>query len=750
MDKMYADIIVDIALQKLDRHFTYIVPERLRTQIRIGSLVCVPFGGGNRYVKGYVLSLSDTTDAPLDILKEVDSVLTDEKTVDSDLIALAVAMRDMYGGTLSQSLKVVLPVKKNIKVRKRELIVLTTDEDTAMERLAHFEKKHQNARLRLLAELISQRVIPSDIASSKLNVSSSVIKALCEQNLCTVVPEKEYNDAKTSEKELGIVLTSEQQKIADAIIDDYHNKRNTISLIHGVTGSGKTEVYIEIVSEVVRSGQQAIVLIPEIALSFQTLMRFYKRFGSRVRSIHSKLSEGERYEIFRQAKNGDIDVIVGPRSALFTPFENLGIIIIDEEHEGSYKSEKTPKYHAREIAIKRAEYKNICTVLGSATPSVDSYYKAKKGIYKLYKINERPGVSVLPEVSIVDLKEELRAGNRSMFSRKLIDSIEQRLKNGEQTLLFLNRRGFAGFVSCRNCGYVYKCPHCDVSLSLHGKDSMVCHYCGHTEKYDRICPECGSSFIGTMKSGTQAVEEALIKIFPEAKMLRMDSDTTKTKDSYEKILSSFTDHEADILIGTQMIVKGHDFPDVTLVGIMMADMSLYSGDYRSSERTFQLLTQCAGRAGRREKQGEVIIQTYSPENETIISASAQDYESFYNSEITYRNLLSYPPAGHMMVMLFEDRNTDFLDKFCDRIYKVVNNSLHHFDKSERVSLIGPAQASISYINDIHRRVLYIKTAKYDTLIKLKDGIEKYLKNIEDVKKEKMPSIQFDIDPMDGY
>ena len=750
MNALYADIVVDIALQKLDRHFTYLVPDSMRDEIRIGSLVSVPFGGGSRYVKGYVIGFSDTTDIPVEKLREVDSLLTDESTIDSDLLALAIRMKELYGGTLSQSLKVVLPVKKNTKMKKRELVVLSADLEVSNEKLAVFEKKNQKARLRLLSELISEKVIPKEIITSKLNVNSAVIKALSEMDLCVVVSEDEYSE-KLSDNVSNddIILNSEQRCVVDGVLSDYHKKTGGVSLLHGITGSGKTEVYIEIVSEVVKSNQQAIVLIPEIALSYQTLMRFYKRFGKRVRTIHSRLSEGERCEIFKQARQGLIDVVIGPRSALFTPFSSLGIIIIDEEHESSYKSEKTPKYHARVMAMERAKLEGIPLLLGSATPSVDSYYAAKSGEIKLYELKMRAAGAKLPEVISIDLKDELKSGNRSMFSRTLLEAIDERLRKHEQTLLFINRRGVSGFVSCRSCGFVYKCPHCDVSLSLHGKDTLSCHYCGYSEKYNKICPECGSKFIGTMKSGTEAVEKSLSDIFKEAKILRMDADTTKEKDSYEKILSSFANHEADILIGTQMIVKGHDFPAVTLVGILMADMSLYSGDYRSSERTFQLLTQCAGRAGRRENDGLVIIQTYSPQNEIIEFSKAQDYESFYNSEIAFRKLMSYPPAGHMMVILFEDKSESLLDKYCERIYNVISNSLHHFDRTERVSVIGPSKTTISYINDVHRRVLYIKAAKYDTLIRLKDAIEKYVESIER-KGDKILPMQFDFDPMDGY
>lgn len=741
---MYADIIIDIALKQLDRCFTYIVPPEMRSDIREGLLVSVPFGAGSRYVKGYVVKLSDTTDAPLEKLKYIDALLNDEATVDPNLLALAIKIKELYGGTLSQSLKVVFPVKKKVNVKKRELLVLSASEEIIAEKLELYERKHQVARLRLFNELLSQKEIPKDIATSKLNITSSVIKALVEQGVCEVIVKSED---KTSPIDNKLILNKEQQNIVDSVLADIENGKNDVSLIHGVTGSGKTEVYIEIVAGIVKSGKQAIVLIPEISLSYQTMMRFYKRFGERVKTLHSKLSSGEKYEIFEQAKAGEIDVVVGPRSALFTPFTNNGIIIIDEEHEGSYKSEKTPKYHAREIAKERAKLERVPLILGSATPSVDSYYNAKSGNYKLYKLSTRATGANLPLVKIVDLKEELKAGNKSVFSRELISDIDKRLNANEQVLLFINRRGYAGFVSCRNCGYVYKCDHCDVTMTLHGKYSLNCHYCGDRKEYRGICPECGSKYIGTMKSGTESIQLSLQEFFPEAKILRMDADTTSKKDAYEEILSAFANHEADILVGTQMIVKGHDFPDVTLVGILLADMSLYSSDYRSAERTFQMLTQCAGRAGRREKQGEVIIQTYSPKDDTIINAAAQDYEKFYEAEISYRALLDYPPTGHMLVILFEDAAEEYLIKFSERVYKVIDNSLYRFD--DDVKLIGPASATLSYINDIYRRVIYIKASKNETLIDIKDALEKYSENLAS-KGEKVPSMQFDFDPMDGY
>ena len=369
---------------------------------------------------------------------------------------------------------------------------------------------------------------------------------------------------------------------------------------------------MELISRVIGQGRQAIVLIPEIALTYQTVMRFYNRFGDRVSIMNSRLSAGERFDQFERAKKGEIDVMIGPRSALFTPFSNLGLIIIDEEHEAAYKSEQVPRYHARETAIQRAKMAQASVVLGSATPSIESYYKAKNGEYVLLRLQKRVQQKPLAECYTVDLREELKEGNRSILSRKLQELMEERLEKKQQTMLFINRRGLAGFVSCRACGHVIKCPHCDVSLSQHTGGRMVCHYCGYEEPEPKVCPSCGSKYISGFKAGTQKIEEIVKKRFPKARTLRMDTDTTRNKDSYEEILSAFANQEADILVGTQMIVKGHDFPNVTLVGVLAADMSLYRNDFHGAERTFQLLTQAAGRAGRGKETGEVVIQTYTP------------------------------------------------------------------------------------------------------------------------------------------
>ncbi len=516
------------------------------------------------------------------------------------------------------------------------------------------------------------------------------------------------------------------------------------------------------IEQMVAMGRQAIVLIPEIALTYQTLLRFYRRFGDRVSVINSSLSMGEKYDQIMRAQAGELDVIIGPRSALFTPFPDLGMIIIDEEHENSYKSESMPKYHARETAVQIASMHGASVVLGSATPSMEAYYRAKQGQYRLYEMTGRHGNSMLPRVYTVDLREELKQGNRSMFSRKLRELLEGRLQAGEQTMLFLNRRGYAGFISCRACGHVMKCPHCDVSLSEHRGNMLLCHYCGHEEPKSAVCPVCGSKYLLGFKAGTQQIEEALHKEFPQARVLRMDADTTRTKESYEKILSAFADEKADILVGTQMIVKGHDFPNVTLVGILAADLSLNQNDYRA-----------AGRAGRGQKPGEVVIQTYQPEHYSIVHAARQDYAGFYEEEIAYRELMQYPPAAHMLAVLVTSREQEQGAALSARLAGAVNalrqgktrtgrtdnspgqeaagaaGGMEQDADAERwqlLQVIGPAEASIGRINDLYRHVFYMKHPDYQVLVEIKDNLERLCKG-EELKNQ---TVQYDFDPMNTY
>ena len=494
------------------------------------------------------------------------------------------------------------------------------------------------------------------------------------------------------------------------------------------------------------------MLIPEISLTYQTLMRFYRHFGDRVSVMNSTLSESEKSDQFERARRGEIDVIIGPRSALFTPFPRIGAIIMDEEHESSYKNESMPKYHTREVAEKIASMQNGVVVLGSATPSLESYYQAKEGKYRLYELSRRLTGGTLPSVEIKDLREELRAGNHSILSRRLSELVSDRLAKGQQTMLFLNRRGFSGFVSCRSCGFVPKCPHCSVSLSLHRGGRLLCHYCGYEEPMPDKCPECGSPYISGFHAGTEQAESFLSRQFPKARILRMDADTTRTKGSYEKILSSFANEEADILIGTQMIVKGHDFPNVTLVGILLADQSLNASDYRSAERTFQLLTQAAGRAGRGKYPGDVVIQTYEPEHYSIVHAAHQNYEEFYREEMVYRKLLRYPPAEHLLAIQIISRSEEHASLFAHKTRALLEQlTAETREKNpDRLLFIGPAPAVLEKLRDEYRYVIYVKSPDYDTLIVCKDGVEAAAERAVKASREMDTMFQFDFDPINAF
>ena len=604
MKKYYADVIVDISHEKLDRPFQYRIPEKLREELETGACVTVPFGNGNKLLKGYVVGIGDVCKYDPARMKEIRGMAQGGVGVEDRMIALAGWIRKNYGSTMIQALKVVLPAKRSVKRLEHRTLQRIMGREEIISLLGESRRRRQVAKERLLQELVDQEAIPYEWVTGKLGVSSQTVKSLERAGAVKVVSTQAFRNPirLANVEEQRKRLSNAQMRVVDEVLADFDNGHPDTYLLHGITGSGKTEVYMQLVSEIVGRGRQAIVLIPEIALTYQTLLRFYTRFGDRVSILNSNLSSGEKYDQCERARNGEIDVIIGPRSALFTPFPKVGLIIIDEEHEGSYKSEASPKYHAREAAIEVARLHGASVLLGSATPSLEAYYRAEMGEYKLFTLKERLTGGQLPKVHTVDLRQELRAGNRSIFSRKLQELLADRLSKGEQSILFLNRRGYAGFVSCRACGHVMKCPHCDVSLSEHGsgpgRGVLMCHYCGYQEPKPQTCPKCASKYISGFKAGTQQIEEKLREMFPTVRTLRMDADTTRTKDSYERILSAFMGGEADVLIGTQMIVKGHDFPKVTLVGVLAADLSLSVGDYRAGEKTFQLLTQAVGRAGR--------------------------------------------------------------------------------------------------------------------------------------------------------
>ncbi|MBR5337466.1 MAG: primosomal protein N' [Lachnospiraceae bacterium] len=644
----FADIIIDISHEQLDKTFQYIIPEELKGEVTIGSEVVIPFGKSNRRIKGYVIDFSSQPALEMDKMKSIESLSGRSVAIEGQLIQLAAWIKENCGSTMIQALKTVLPVKKQVRERKKK------DEE------------------------------PEAISPG---------------------PE--------------IVLNEEQLSVVENIVNDVDDPE--AYLIHGITGSGKTEVYMEIIDRTVKEGRQAIMLIPEIALTYQMVLRFRQRFGDRVSIMNSRLSQGERYRGFESARKGDIDIMIGPRSALFTPFKSLGVVIIDEEHESSYKSETVPRYHARDVAVARAKMCGAKVILGSATPSVDSFYKASIGDYKLFTLERRATGGSLAETHVVDMRQELQRGNKSIISGLLRELMEDRLEKKEQIMLFINRRGYESFVSCRSCGKAVKCPHCDVALTQHGRSKLVCHYCGYTEVFDRKCKVCGSPYVAGFKAGTEKVEEIVRDMFPQAGILRMDADTTGKKDGHARILSAFSGHKADILIGTQMIVKGHDYANVTLVGVLAADLSLYSSNFLSSERTFQLLTQAAGRSGRGRLPGDVVIQTYSPDNYAILAAADQDYDSFYEKEIGYRRLLRYPPVYSMLLILISSPDEEDVEQAALAIAGQI-------PEEPDILVTGPAAGPVSKVKDMHKRVIYIKASDRERLKNIKDNLEIFIKN----------------------
>ncbi len=659
---IYAELIIDISAEQVDRTFTYAVPSELEGRVRPGVRVQVPFGNSGRLRTGVIISLTKDTDYDESRLKSIASIVEGAQDTEGELITLAAFMAEEYGCTMNQALMTVLPVKASVRRSNR--------------------RKDAVEAIR-------------EIAGNEQSLAAPVL-----------------NEAQT--------------QVADEIASEHDRP----SLLYGITGSGKTRVYIELIRRMREAHRQTIVLIPEISLTFQTVNELADYFGDSIAVMHSRLSAGERYDQFEKAQNGEIDIMVGPRSALFTPFKHLGLIIIDEEHERSYQSETSPRYDARAVAEKRAELAGAKLLLGSATPSIESYTKALKGTYALHKLLKRAHPNAqLPKISVVDMRHELAEGNRSIFSVKLKELIDDRLSKKEQVMLFINRRGYANFVSCRSCGTVIKCPHCDVSLTAHNdwyKDPrtgshkaalLSCHYCGYTAPMPSLCPVCNSKYIAPFGTGTQKLESACRNTFPTARILRMDADTTSTKHAHERILAEFKAHKADILIGTQMIVKGHDFEKVTLVGIVAADMSLNTSEYDASERSYQLMTQAAGRSGRGGTQGEAVIQSYDPSHYAISCAAKRDYESFYEREMSYRRLLNYPPETLMLFVRLRSEDEEALNLAAERVVSV---AMEH--ESEGAEVIGPCSESIYKVKDNYRKIIYIKHKQHDIITKIREDI----------------------------
>lgn len=727
---VYIDVIVDISVNSLDRIFQYRVPEELLDAVTVGCQVNVPFGSGNRRRQAYVIGVDTVLAYDASKIKDILGV-TKAPAATGQLIALADWMHERYGCTMAQALKTVLPVKKSVKEVKRTAYFLA-DREGAQQLLEKSRKsRREKARVRLLEAMLKEGCMSKETVTGVLQISASTMKSILQTGVIREETSQVYRNPVRQRLDgwQEVCLNDEQMNAVAsiwqnaAICREHWSREQGMHLLYGITGSGKTEVYMALMEKVLNEGRQIIVLIPEISLTLQTVSRFYARFGSQIAVMNSRLSAGERYDQYMRAKRGEASIMIGPRSALFTPFDRLGLIIIDEEHESAYQSEIVPRYQASEVAARRAEMSGALVVLGSATPSVAVYQKAREGMIGLHRLTQRARTgSRLPDVKVVDLREEFRMKNRGILSQSLHEAMDACLKRGDQMMLFLNRRGYAGFVSCRSCGYVVKCRHCDVSMTVHHHTLLKCHYCGSEQPMPRVCPSCGSPYIAGFGVGTQKVEEFVQKEFPKARILRMDRDTTSGKDDMGRILQTFSEGGADILIGTQMIVKGHDFANVTLVGILAADLSLFAGDYQSSERTFQLLTQAAGRAGRGDRPGEVIIQTYQPEHYCIQTAAAQDYDSFYSQEIRFRQMLHYPPDRQMMVMLAEGEHDQQTGQAVQKLREIAGEA-----DFEAVEFIGPSRAGIAKAKDLYRYTMYMKHQDIKELMRLRDFLEGYLK-----------------------
>ncbi|WP_059104669.1 primosomal protein N' [Shouchella shacheensis] len=762
---MIAQVVVDVPSAQTDRLFDYEVPSRWQAFAKPGVRVIVPFGP--RHIQGFVLSMATNTDLkklkPLTEVLDPVPVLTEELLrlgkwmADSTVCFQITAFQAMLPAALKAKVtkelhllvdkrKLPLPLQTLFADKTfctwelakehlgRDLPLVGEALDAHLLSVTHKVKeqgsKKTEKRVRLakndLGDLLRQlparaakqkevlayiakqgEAVPTKRVVEVLGTTRATIKPLLDKGLVVETKEEVYRDpmaGQTIERTEELLLTDKQSEVMTPILQAVGESRHEAMLLHGVTGSGKTEIYLQAIAAVLAKNQEAIVLVPEISLTPQMVTRFKARFGALVAVMHSGLSAGEKYDEWRKIHRKEVKVVVGARSAVFAPFTNVGLIIIDEEHETTYKQEEAPRYHTRDVALFRGEHHQAPVILGSATPSIESYARAKKGVYTLLSLTERVNARPLPDVEVVDMREELRYGNRSMFSSSLLEKLKGRIENGEQSVLFLNRRGYSTFVMCRDCGYVASCPHCDISYTYHrAGHSLKCHYCGDEQPMPNVCAECGSEHIRFFGSGTQKVEEELAKVLPEARVIRMDVDTTRKKGAHQRLLDTFGAGGADILLGTQMIAKGLDFPNITLVGVLAADTMLHIPDFRSAERTFQLLEQVAGRAGRDERSGEVVVQTYTPEHYSIQLVKDHNYEQFFATEMQTRKQGGYPPYYFMALVTISDTE---LPKVIQAAGKIADFFKTTF--SEGTIVLGPVVSPIARIKDRYRYQCVIK------------------------------------------
>ena len=706
---MIAEVVINRSAKRLNRTFDYKIPKTLEELIMIGSAVLVPFGKTGTLEEGYVVGIKENTQYDVKEIVQINHNLTEKQ------IELAQWMAKRYFCNVSDCIKQMLTpgtknknTEKNIQDKMVNVVYLKKDIEEIQFDIEMGKIKSEKQK-KILQFLKSNEGVTISEIEMFTGGTRAIVKTL-EKNEYVEFVEKKVERNPLANKQIAktenLQLTDEQQMAYNSVMSAMQEHRYSRFLLYGVTGSGKTEVYLQLIGEALKRNKTAIVLVPEISLTPQMIDRFIARFNQdEIAVLHSKLSIGERYDEWNKIKEGKAKIIIGARSAIFAPTENIGIIIIDEEHDSSYKSEAVPKYDAKEIAKKIAKENSCPLVLGSATPDLVTYYKAQEGKIELLELTKRANNSKLPEVEVVDLKMELANGNRSMLSVDLYDAIEKNLKEKRQTILFLNRRGYSTFIMCRECGYTVKCKNCNISMTYHKTENKLkCHYCGHEENIVTICPECHSTKIRYFGTGTQRLEQEINKIFPQASTIRMDIDTVTKKNSHEEILNKFKNENIDILIGTQMVVKGHHFPNVTLVGVIAADSSLNIDDYRANERTFQLLTQVAGRAGRENLDGKVIIQTYNPENFSIICAQKQDYEMFYNTEIALRKQLKYPPFCDIILIGFNSLSEKEIIELSNRVYNYLKNKLDGQD----FIVLKPMPSPIDKIQNRYRWRIIIK------------------------------------------
>lgn len=714
----YAGIIINNEASEVDRIFTYKIPDNLISSIKLGQRVKIPFGLGNKILDGFVLELYENFESKYK-LKNIIEICDDFTVIRENDIELIKRMKGKYICNYVDCIKLIIPtgITRGIKQKTNYVVSIKNELSGKYNRIPYTDIYNFIIK--------NNGFYTKNELNKSFNFSVSSINTLIKNDILQL-EEKFVDrfDTRSFDIYAEKKLNEKQLSAVNQIMYSDENK----FLIHGVTGSGKTEIYMKLVSLMLKENKETIILVPEISLTPQMIERFKGRFGNDIAVFHSRLSQGERYDEWIRVKNKKVKVAVGARSAIFLPFSNLGLIVIDEEHENSYKSDVSPKYNAVEIGKLKSEIENCKLVLGSATPSIETYYRCLNEEYTLITINERADGAKLPSINVVDMRQELLSNNKSMFSSILLESINSCLMKKEQIILFLNRRGHSTFVSCRKCGYVFKCDDCDISLTYHNDSKkLICHYCGKTYNYMSVCPRCKSKYVKYFGVGTEKIEQEVNRLFPSAKTLRMDHDTTRTKDSYEKIYNQFKNNNADILIGTQMIAKGLDFKNVTLVGVIAADLSLNLPDYRANEKTFQLVNQVSGRAGRGAKEGKVILQTYNTENYAIKAAAENDYLGFFKQEIEVRKSMNYPPFSDILLINFSSKNEELLIKYTQNIDVLLKDACKKYSK---ISILGPCPCVISKIKEMYRwQIIFKGEIDYEMAISIKKVIHDYKNSV---------------------